>query len=207
MVYFSNLGWFSSLIRQSRFSAVTTIFAAPFFALWATFQTIVSISFYILREHFRNAMERAIIHLGHVFIYVAVICAGACIIAAGLGKLTNYTCSLSILSRLPVCRDLHQAPSGSTVPSGPPLTIDPHVQTYEKVLDDFARGAPLALSLMKAERLVVELVNVVEAEALSFEFKYEFRTMFSTFSQEAQGCRTELETLDSAAMGLFLQWV
>lgn len=150
-------------------------------------------------------MERAIIHLGHVLIYFAVLCAGAGIIATGLGKLANYTCSLSILSRLTVCRDVHQASSDSIAPFGPPLIIDPHIRTYEKVLDEFAHGAPLALNLMKAERLVVELVNVVEVEALSFEFKYEFRTMFATFSQEAQVCRAELESLDSAAVGSFLR--
>jgi hypothetical protein len=150
-------------------------------------------------------LERAVIHLGHILIRVAVIYAGACIVVTGVGRFAAYTCSFSVLSRLPICLDTSPQTLTHAVPaSSPPILIDSHTQTYKKILEESAHGAPLALNLVKAERLVAEMVNIVEVGLLSSEFKREFRTIFSTFIQEARGCRAGLERLDSGAVGLML---
>lgn len=174
--------------------------------LWTLLRGIASISFLLLRVHFRESLERAAIHLGHFLIRVAVIYAGACIVATGVGRFATYTCSFAVLSRLPICHDTSpQTLSNAIATSGPPIFIDPHTHIYEKVLDEAAHGAPLALNLVKAERLVAEMVNIVEVGPLSLEFKREFRMMFFTFNQEAKGCRAGLESLDSGAVGLLLR--
>lgn len=210
MVSFRDLSWILSLIRQFRLSAVKVVFFPVFSALWHFLRSIVSMFFYILREHFRDAMERAVIHLGHFLIHLAVVFTGAWILVTGIGKFASYTCSFSVLSRMSVCYDLSlSSPDAVVAPltSAFPIVIDPRTRTYDQILDESAHGAPLALNLMKAERLVVEMINEVGVGPLSTEFKHGFLAMFSGFSEEALDCQTELETLDSAAVGSLLRWV
>lgn len=150
-------------------------------------------------------MRRAVVILGHVLILVAVIYASGCIVAAGIGGFADYTCSFSVLSRLPPCHGTSPSWSDTVVTPSPPILLDSHTRTYEKLLDESAHGAPLALNLVKAERIIVEMVNIVDTGPLSHEFKLEVRGVLSAFERDVQICQAELEGLDSQTMGLLLR--